>query len=382
MINKLPILVNTVLFSILLSSCKPMSLHMIGDEALSEQAIEIEFESDNSGNSEEIETEELNEVSILALLKEKNLLNNPNEALFWSLQNNHPDVAKWLIIKGKINMNVQDNYGRAPLHWAAYKGQTAVAELLINAGVQINEKDNYGYIPLNLAAEECHIAVAELLINVGAQVNEKDNESWTALHYAAEKGHIALAELLINAGADINAKEKKDYTPLHWAVDNGRTAVAELLINAGADVNMKDLYGRIPLHEAAFQVHTAAELLINANAQINEKDNYGYTSLHLAAGRNNVTFFELLSSLNINSNGRLVRLGALNKVEAFRKLLGSGLFDRNWLKFMLSYGDLNVNIGDNKGQTPLDIAREKGYAGIVKILEDIMSTYENQEEQT
>jgi hypothetical protein len=248
MINKLPILINTVLFGILLAGCKPVGLQMTGDKEL------IESKDDNPTDGKRSEAEEFDEGTIQAILKENNLLDNPNKALFWALENDLPDVVKylicrpkWLIWRKRANVNAKNNFGKSSLHLAAFNGHTAIAELLIKVGAQINEKDNFGMTPL-----------------------------------------------------------------------------------------------------------------------------------HVAAVYNNVSFFELLTRLNINSSGRLVRLGALNEVEAFRRLLGSEIFDKNLVGVMLSYGDFNVNMADNRGKTPLDIAKEKGYTKIVKILEGIMSRYENQ----
>jgi hypothetical protein len=51
MTNKLRILINTVLFGLLLSSCKPLSLHMIGDRGLTEHA------DDNPTDNKESELE-------------------------------------------------------------------------------------------------------------------------------------------------------------------------------------------------------------------------------------------------------------------------------------------------------------------------------------
>jgi ankyrin repeat protein len=321
MINKLPILINTVLCVILLSSCKPMSLHMIGDEGLEELTGQaIDSKSANPADNKETGTEELDEASILALLKENNLLNDPDQALLWSLHNNHPEIAKWLICKqgADVNVKIVGSFwaGNTPLHLAAWKGYTAVVELLINAGAQVNERNNYRVTPL---------------------------------HKAADDGHIDVAELLINAGAEVNAQDKDGMNPLHWAADRGRIAVVELLIKSNAELNVQDKYGNTPLHLAAEN-----------------------NSVHVAQEYNNLTFFELLTRLNINSSGRLVRLGALNEVKAFRKLLDSEIFDKNLVGLMLSYGDLNLNVTNNKGKTPLDLAREEGYDEIVEILEGII----------
>ena len=55
-----------------------------------------------------------------------------------------------------------------PLHWAAYGGQKAVAELLIERGANINLKDKLNLTPLDLAVRYGGEDVAELLRQHGA----------------------------------------------------------------------------------------------------------------------------------------------------------------------------------------------------------------------
>jgi ankyrin repeat protein len=290
MIDKLPILINTLLFSILLSSCKPLSLHMTGDSEITE----------------------LDEATIISILKENNVLTSPNEALFWTVENNQPEVAKWIICKQGANVNVKDKYGYTPLHFAAEKGHTAVAELLIKAGADFDAKNDTGDTPL---------------------------------HKAAWKGHTTVVELLIKASADFDEQDEDGYTPLHNAAYNGHTEVAELLINAGVEFNVQNKHGNTPSHEAAL--------------------------------RNKAAFFGLLASSRVNI------IAALYEVRSSKgeQLLSNDNFDRNLLRPILRYGDWNMNLTNNQGETPLDIAKKRGHTEIVEILEDIVSTYENQEEQ-
>jgi ankyrin len=140
----------------------------------------------------------LDESTILSILKENNLSGkeNKNEALFWASQNNQPEIAKWLIIKGGANVNAKDSYGNTPLHWAAYY---------------------------------CHITIAKMLLKAGANVTEKQKDGWPPLHVAAQKGHTVVVELLVKTGANVNEKTSDGKTPLKVAIDYGKNDVAELL---------------------------------------------------------------------------------------------------------------------------------------------------------
>ena len=66
-----------------------------------------------------------------------------------------------------MNVNTVDKNKLTSLHWAAYKGQKDVAELLILKGANVNAKTKSGTTPLHSAAREGHKEVEDLLIKHG-----------------------------------------------------------------------------------------------------------------------------------------------------------------------------------------------------------------------
>ncbi len=51
------------------------------------------------------------------------------------------------------DVNAKDDQGATPLHYAAYRGHTEIAELLISKGADLNTKDDNGETPLSEAEE-------------------------------------------------------------------------------------------------------------------------------------------------------------------------------------------------------------------------------------
>jgi ankyrin repeat protein len=142
MANKLNIkvsIINTGVSLLLLLSCKPVSLNMIENE-------------DEKKCPEVSDVINLDEQAIISILRENNLLDNPDEALFWALKNDQPEIAKWLITTGRANVNVKDKIGDTPLHFAAFKGHIEVTEVLINAEADLDAKNHYGRTALREAA--------------------------------------------------------------------------------------------------------------------------------------------------------------------------------------------------------------------------------------
>ena len=65
-----------------------------------------------------------------------------------------------------IDVNVKNEFGRAPFSYAAGNGHEAVVRLLVESeGVDINARDNEGKTALTYATEEGHEAIVWLLNN-------------------------------------------------------------------------------------------------------------------------------------------------------------------------------------------------------------------------
>lgn len=85
------------------------------------------------------------------------------------------EIAR-LLLQRKWSLNVTDNFGRTPLHWAASKGAAEVVELLIENGADVNAKDVDGETPLKAArtsifflAPDGRNPAADVLVKHGAK---------------------------------------------------------------------------------------------------------------------------------------------------------------------------------------------------------------------
>jgi uncharacterized protein len=126
------------------------------------------------------------------------------------------------------------SYDWTPLHYAAYNGDRAMAELLLANGADVNAKDYFSGTPLHQAVMKAHKAMVEFLLAKGANVNAKDKSGDTPLHMAAMyKRHKEVAELLLSKGADVNAKNDSGYTPLRYAKVLSTAEMRELLLQRG-----------------------------------------------------------------------------------------------------------------------------------------------------
>jgi hypothetical protein len=93
---------------------------------------------------------------------------------------------------------------------AADKGDRAAAEALLGrpgAKSFINHQDAAGLTALTWAAWKGHTGIAALLLEKGADPSLRDTAGRTALMLAAREGHQDIAALLLSKGADPNLRD-------------------------------------------------------------------------------------------------------------------------------------------------------------------------------
>ena len=115
------------------------------------------------------------------------------------------------------NVNISDNSGGTPLHWAVKETSLGMT----NTGSKNSEKGELVY----------------MLINKGADVNSRDLKGYTPLHYASESGSLEITQLLIRSGAELGIKDVRKRTPYALAVKNKHKEVANLLRSSQRNEN-------------------------------------------------------------------------------------------------------------------------------------------------
>ncbi len=234
--------------------------------------------------------------------------------------------------------------GLTALHEAVRCGHLEVVkELIIAAGANIDQTDNNGETPLQLAARCNKLEILPALLQAGADPNAKNSEtSQTALHEAAELGHLEVIKALIAKKAHINQTDNDGNTPFHLAAIRGKFAVFPALLQAGADPNAKNSKtGLTALHKAVeLGLLEVVKALIAKRADINQTDNDGNTPLHTAL---NITF----SSLHWSVERECADPQALEK-----KI-------ENIVKLLTEQPEINLNLENNRGETPLSIATQR-----------------------
>ncbi|MCL1855112.1 MAG: ankyrin repeat domain-containing protein [Clostridia bacterium] len=185
---------------------------------------------------------------------------------------------------------------------------------------------------------------------------------------AAETGDMPTVEALLQRDVYVHAQDREGRCALVAAAYADRLDLVDILIAAGADVNMKD-----NTLQSAYLISTSEGYIgllqktLQAGADVHATDSYNGTGLIRAADRGHVAIIKELLKTDIRVN-HVNRLGWTALLEAI--ILGDGGQRHTEVVSLLVGAGADVCLPDREGISPLAHARNGGYAGIIRILED------------
>ena len=193
------------------------------------------------------------------------------------------------------------------------------------------------------------------------------NSNSEQLTILAEKGELSMLQKNLEQGADIEQRDSRLRTPLMAATHANQIDVARYLIEHGANVNAVDAIQDTPyLYAGARGLQEILEMTLSHGADLKSTNRYGGTALIPAAERGHVKTVKTLIDAGVDVN-HVNRLGWTALIEAI--ILGDGSDKYATIVMMLIEGGADVNLADASGNTPLALAKDKGYRHLVEILE-------------
>lgn len=226
-------------------------------------------------------------------------------ALAWAAYLGESDVAEKLLAAG-AKPNTADDYGETPLTLAGANGDARLVGELLVAGADPNAARWDGETALMIAAGAGSAQAVDLLVGRGAKVDAAEpRHGQTALMWAAAEGHPEVVKSLVARGADVRAVSKRGFTALTFAAVKNDAASAEALLAAGANPDYVLPGGPSVLTVAAsYQSVAVATLLLDHGANPNFSSQKGETPLHIAARTGEITLVEKLLAKGANVNAR------------------------------------------------------------------------------
>ncbi|QBM30154.1 MULTISPECIES: ankyrin repeat domain-containing protein [Hydrogenophaga] len=212
---------------------------------------------------------------------------------------------------------------------------------------------------------------------------------------------LALGSVGAQAQVAPSAAEAAAYTGLHAAAHKGDVAKIQRQVASGAALNATDAYGRTPLHVAAFaRQREAIRALAKAGADLNTLENDRYDAVTIASVADDEATLKVLLELGASAKQvtsrydgtALIAAAHLGHDGVVRQLIAAGapldhVNNLHWtaviesivlgdggarhqatLKALIDAG-ANLQLADRSGQTPLVLAKARGYSTMVSMLE-------------
>ena len=238
-------------------------------------------------------------------------------------------------------VNVLDFRSRAPsatmLHEAVRNDDSNSAKLLIASGAGMLVRDGFRMTPLHRAVVHASVKCIKVLVESGssmrvypptmASIDKRD----TVVHVAAKLGRMRSLEALLQLGCvNVNILNKNGETPLHYAALMGKSACVTKLMDFGADATIVSSVGAMP-NALLVACESGNGRCVTAMV---EHELGGVDLLRKSVTRKRMTPLHL----------------ALPFLQRFEESSGVDM-----LHSVLNFGIVDVNQGDEEGDTPLHV---------------------------
>ncbi|MCJ1385017.1 hypothetical protein MMC17_008135 [Xylographa soralifera] len=266
-------------------------------------------------------------------------------ALLWAASRGQDATAKKLLAEG-ANVQAVDGHSRTPLLLAAMNGHEAVVKLLLaTEAVNPQSKDSDGRTSLILAVKYCYEGVVKLLLATeSVNLESKDFEGRKPLILAVQN-RCETMKHLIQDTADIEAKDEFGGTLLTSAIENGSEKICQILLDKGAKVGYHYI---LPYSLDDYTIEHNGEDLYMLNSE--NRDSSG---IHLSWSID----LDLFSHGGVTHHYYRTPLSRASERGCARTV-----------KVLLKHPDIDVNVEDGDGRTPLWWATEEGHDTVVRLL--------------
>jgi ankyrin repeat protein len=192
--------------------------------------------------------------------------------------------------------------------------------------------------------------------------------AYEGLHRAAWQGDLPKLKGLLASGANLDARDARGRTPLHVATHARQREAAKLLAKAGANLDLldDDRYDAVTIASVADDAATLA-LLLSLGAKAGQvTSRYDGTALIAAAhlGHDEVVRQLIAAGAPLDHVNNLHWTAVIESI-----VLGDGGPRHQRTLAALIDAGANLALADRQGNTPLQLARARGYTAMVKLLE-------------
>lgn len=195
-----------------------------------------------------------------------------------------------------------------------------------------------------------------------------ETAAYQGLHAAAARGDVPALNRLLAARPDVNARDAYDRTPLHVATHARHGEAVRVLAKAGANLDLleSDRYDAVTIAAVADDEATLRVLLQLGASAKQVTSRYDGTALIAAAhlGHDGVVRQLIAAGAPLDHVNNLHWTALIESI-----VLGNGGPRHQATLQALLQAGASHTLTDRQGNTPLQLARQRGYAEMVRMLE-------------
>jgi len=208
----------------------------------------------DNGHEEMVELMQEHGAAIHELSSESPSIVANRELMQFCITGSVDDVKRAIMAGASVNM--RDEYGATPLHYASDNTDLDIVELLLLNSANPHIKDNSGRTPIDIASRDVELLRLYMSYDVPVHASFFGEEHLRGaargmdINAVASKGQVDKLRRILDLNADVNYKDYDRRSPLHLAATEGHVDAVKLLLDRGAEVEAKDIWGCTPLDEA------------------------------------------------------------------------------------------------------------------------------------
>lgn len=291
------------------------------------------------------------------------------------IKNNNINLVKFIVENEKyvnfykFNINNKDRKGEYPIFTALNFNNIEIFNYLIDQGANVRLHNSNGISLLILALYKNNYEAINTLTKHNVDTNQKDinGNHPLIIAFLNRNFNIKIFNCLLEHNADGNCKDNNGMPLLSLAIYDNNLEAVESLLKYNIDTNKMDPKGNYPIYSVILQKKFNGKIfncLLENKANGNCEDNNGTSLLNYAIYNNNLEAVISLLKYDVNidkkdSNGNYPIFSAIlqNNFDIVFRLVQYGIKH-----------NVNFNIINKDGHTPLTLSYHKKYMTIFKYL--------------
>ena len=280
--------------------------------------------------------------------------------IFFAVSKNQFDIAKYLVEDVKVNLNLLDNAGFSPLHWAVNNRNFEMLDLLVANGADPNIQSEARGSPLHEVITHHDLEMVKYLVGIERVDVELPNEfGYTPLFWAIANRNVETVKILVEFGnADIEAKDPGGkFSALQFVILDNKPDMAEYLLEKGAQLIQVEA---VALLNNIGKNERMAKILLKWIKKMDINESSFYLSIQHGF-LDVVKLFIETGAIDVNTVEYERSLAPLHFAVLFNQV--------DIAKYLLENG-ANVNEVNSKfgGESAMTIAAQKGNIEMIKLL--------------